>query len=1332
MEESILDGSLSEDTYNNIRSNAYEGAYFGQGQSQPIRTPQEVLIDAAQRTGINYSIDPNGTVLDPDGVVTTLDNALKKVGDFVKILDHPYITRAEIFAVLTAAGAKLLSADQAQAAGDITQAEILRHEASTDVAAWGGEFIGSVVGGFYGFTAGAAAAGAATSFLNIGGPAGTAVNLVLTVVGGLTGAVVGGEVVESNVRYLMDNLGTFTTQGWQDLIDDYTWAINNTDSIYAYLVEEFQEALYGATGEEALKPSSMPTYDELFSDTDVTYKHDTVSGVHKVETFNGGSIRVEADGSGYLFYTDLETNIQYMLNIGANGEISLSTTRDLYITKSFGLFHELDPEDRASLETLVGLINGDKPALDAFLSTLPATQEQALRSALSSFTNGAFDSEGSLVIPIPGFKPVPPGQDSGESDVQIGKAHTEADFTVLDKYDGTEGEGFQSVIFGNGGDTYTNSQLFNLLKSNDVDVAAKAFAGLYSRAVEYGQFDAVDGPVTLQIEGGGYFQIEYDQTGKMLATLNDPNGVFAARLVDDVTVQTIGGLVKGQFLETVSENGDTNVRALMELTETGRIAVSKYVIADEHYASFQGVVTDFAADYFAAKFADGDLIEKALYQSAFRTISQNFDTFTGLLSDGIPPDIALDAVVKGTNVELPDGNTTAVSNKILDDVLVNFVNVSQGVIASLIVQEVGEVLDIGGVGGEVFSVVANEVTVQFVGEAFDVVFGGLLGEQYPNLIDGKFNVDQLTAFDPVALIARFTAAKLAGAVISPENETAGVLGSLGASVGGAIGTGQIVISQAVTKVFTVIGSTIPIPGIGLAIGAFVGQVFGTALGNVIGDEDTPSSWGVLSYNEFTKEYYLSDNTQYDGGGLQIGADLASALADGINSIIATTNGSLRSTSNAEGITIGWKEGKFLVIGSSGNIKEFDNSGEAISYAAFKTLKDFDLVGGHAVVMRAWHNSDAQNLQEFKEDIEVAEAFIEYLKNPTGILALMMDQPDSALAQSWAAILQRSAELELHLPSDKDLDGGWNEVLIANGVDPQSLANIEETTLTVTDPVTGEETVFRYLIGPGYEIVRIEGTDGNDIINVTVDGAAISYVDAGSGNDIINGSDERDVIFGGTGDDTINGNAGDDWLNGGAGNDTINGNNGLDLIVGGDDNDILTGGNNGDYIYGGFGADTLTGGAGTDYLYGGDGDDTLRGDDDSVIDYLYGGDGNDTLYGNGDLLFGGKGDDYFVWGNTQDGDESIVVKRGDGNDTIEFTSSYSTFIIFDDSIGMNELWFHLDPENSNNLIISVIGEDQSLKILNYMDSGVHIKTQGFYIDTRDLETNSYSPLGSVAR
>ena len=152
-----------------------------------------------------------------------------------------------------------------------------------------------------------------------------------------------------------------------------------------------------------------------------------------------------------------------------------------------------------------------------------------------------------------------------------------------------------------------------------------------------------------------------------------------------------------------------------------------------------------------------------------------------------------------------------------------------------------------------------------------------------------------------------------------------------------------------------------------------------------------------------------------------------------------------------------------------------------------------------------------------------------------------------------------------------------------------------------------EASVEELEAAGYNV--IEGTDDNDLLSGTRDNDAIlgragnDLISGGNGNDLLCGSAGTDVINGGGGNDTINGGGaadtidadnGNDAVDGGLGNDNINGGGGNDAVNGSDGNDTIDGDNGNDVINGDAGNDTLLGAGGNDTLVGGDGTDAATG------------------------------------------------------------------------------------------------------------------------------------------
>jgi len=149
----------------------------------------------------------------------------------------------------------------------------------------------------------------------------------------------------------------------------------------------------------------------------------------------------------------------------------------------------------------------------------------------------------------------------------------------------------------------------------------------------------------------------------------------------------------------------------------------------------------------------------------------------------------------------------------------------------------------------------------------------------------------------------------------------------------------------------------------------------------------------------------------------------------------------------------------------------------------------------------------------------------------------------------------------------------------------------------------------------------------------------------SGDDVLQGSEERDVIWAGPGDDVVYGARGSDLICGGPG---------ADMILGGRGNDTINGGpGDGDRVYGGLGDDKLGGGPGDgDEVGGGLGIDLVNGGpgDEDLVHGDYGWDRMDGGPGRGDLasfatnVAGGRGAG--VWASLRAG-----KARGDGHDKL---------------------------------------------------------------------------------
>lgn len=155
--------------------------------------------------------------------------------------------------------------------------------------------------------------------------------------------------------------------------------------------------------------------------------------------------------------------------------------------------------------------------------------------------------------------------------------------------------------------------------------------------------------------------------------------------------------------------------------------------------------------------------------------------------------------------------------------------------------------------------------------------------------------------------------------------------------------------------------------------------------------------------------------------------------------------------------------------------------------------------------------------------------------------------------------------------------------------------------------------------------HLYGNDGNDRLE---GGEQADYMDGGRNNDTLIGGNDADTLFGGDhndrlegdgvgstlpGNDILDGGNNDDRIYGDDGNDILKGGSGIDRLYGGNQNDFLYGQDGGDFLYGENGNDYLNGGLGLDRMEGGNNDDTLISLDNSVTDILFGNAGFDSFW-----------------------------------------------------------------------------------------------------------------------
>jgi Ca2+-binding RTX toxin-like protein len=242
--------------------------------------------------------------------------------------------------------------------------------------------------------------------------------------------------------------------------------------------------------------------------------------------------------------------------------------------------------------------------------------------------------------------------------------------------------------------------------------------------------------------------------------------------------------------------------------------------------------------------------------------------------------------------------------------------------------------------------------------------------------------------------------------------------------------------------------------------------------------------------------------------------------------------------------------------------------------------------------------------------------------------------------------------------------------------------------------------------------KIVGTDGDDVIQGTPERDVIW---GGKGDDLIYGSLGNDLVCGGPGDDQVHGGRGNDEVDGGPGSDQVNGDLGDDKILGGPGGedevagdlgiDVVNGGpGDEDLVHGDYGYDRMSGGAGGGDIASfataraggkgsgvwaslqrhkafGDGHDKLFG-----FESLEGSAFRDTLTGSpqANTIDGGPGDDQLLGGG---GEDTLI--GGQGSDGCEGAKGRTTSC-GREAAPKGSAYVELDPTPGGGAGLQVIG------------------------------------------
>lgn len=623
-------------------------------------------------------------------------------------------------------------------------------------------------------------------------------------------------------------------------------------------------------------------------------------------------------------------------------------------------------------------------------------------------------------------------------------------------------------------------------------------------------------------------------------------------------------------------------------------------------------------------------------------------------------------------------------------------NAAIGSASSLLAMELGRALGVSGFGGELLNTATSSVVAKVASNIFSnstSILDGLSGTSLFKSGGGVLDGTQIA--NPgmiVSAVSSFIGSKLGSLIISPTTTEGALLASIGSTVGSIYG-GAILSTVLSKSLATSLNFLAP------GIGALIGFVGGALIGKLFfGSPPKPWAAAETNLNLGTGFWDLGAVTAQHGGNKDLVTNMALVARDTINGVIAQVAGREDAAGNANpvpekhryryegGTTLTYKMQEW--VGGTTYVDRYtgQDASAAVDMGVLLGIRDTKIVGGDIYLKRAIANylpegampTSGQDIVTLLGNMQIAEDYARYMRDPEPINRLMAANPNSAFTAAWAITLLRAEELNLNRFQRSDLNGGLKGFLDSLDVAASGLVyedvGIDTAFNLYTPGLAGRPALFASLPGRADQTnVNPNGQAGSFNGGTRMSWGDLSQIDYGvtAGGT----SNHREFFFASNHGQavSVNGQGGDDVMIGSGQGDTIWGGDGRDWVQGHDGNDMLFGGAGNDVLIAGADNDNANGEDGDDYISGGMGADYTAGLWNGADGGLWGGNGNDTLVGGEgqDLLMGGSGDDLLL--EDQDGQTQYDYRDGGaGRDLLSF-ERFSHGVAIDLNNGRGQYW-----------------------------------------------------------
>ncbi|OAM53242.1 hypothetical protein A7981_07560 [Methylovorus sp. MM2] len=283
-----------------------------------------------------------------------------------------------------------------------------------------------------------------------------------------------------------------------------------------------------------------------------------------------------------------------------------------------------------------------------------------------------------------------------------------------------------------------------------------------------------------------------------------------------------------------------------------------------------------------------------------------------------------------------------------------------------------------------------------------------------------------------------------------------------------------------------------------------------------------------------------------------------------------------------------------------------------------------------------------------------------------------------------------------------LDGGTGDDSLVGGKGDDTYIIDSALDILLENPNQGTDTIV-LANNLGFSSISFSAFKNFENFDISTTGTVAFDVEGNASANIITGNNGDNALYGLTGNDTLNGGAGADTLEGGAGADSMAGGTGNDLYIVDNVNDVISdSGGDSDEVSASISFSlanlpdiehlSLTGKA------------ALSATGNAKNNQLFGNDGNNLIDGavGADSMYGGKGDDIYIWDSLGD---QMYENANEGNDTFRLVGDFGTTGVQTLTVSINanienidasrttgEFYYNLTGNASANLIIGNLLDD----------------------------------------